>query len=116
MGLLGLGLAIVWRRAASSTSATQWATEIALVVLATIWFSPVAWAYYFTALAPPLAVVIGRRAEHPRLATVTAVVWLATLAMLGWPPARAAGFMLWATFFIGLAVVLSGRNHRCTIG
>ena len=116
LGAIGLALLFAWRRTAADTSPGQWAGEIALVVLATMWFSPVMWAYYFTAIAPPLAVALGRRDAHPRLARVTAGVWLATLVGLGWPPARVVGLMLWCTFYLGAVLVVSRPIDRCNVG
>ena len=40
VGLLGLAVLAAWRRPAEQLSISQWSTEIALVSLATLWFSP----------------------------------------------------------------------------
>jgi hypothetical protein len=104
-GLLGLGILGVCRRPAGKTSPGQWSTEIALVVLSTMWFSPVVWSYHNTAVVPALAVVIGREPRHRRAAWLTIALWLAAMALSGWPLARGLGAMLWTSlaFGVGLA-------------
>ncbi len=59
MSLLALAIVIYCRRPGRDLRPGQWATEIALVVLATLWFSPLVWSYHLTAALPALAVVFG---------------------------------------------------------
>ena len=60
MLLLALGIVIYCRRPGRELSPKQWSTEIALVVLATLWFSPLVWSYHITAALPALAVIFAR--------------------------------------------------------
>ena len=70
MLLLALGILIYCRRPGRDLSPKRWSTEIALVVLATLWFSPLVWSYHITAALPALAVIFARAApsilEWPR--------------------------------------------------
>lgn len=109
-GVLGLGIVGYCRRPADRLGTPQWATQIALVSLATLWFSPVAWSYHPTAAAPALAVILAQSPRRPRLARGVAAWWLASLALLGWPLARSAGAMLWTT--LGLGAILVGITPR----
>jgi hypothetical protein len=110
VALLGLGILFYCRRPGRSLDAAQWASEIALIALGTLWFSPVAWSYHFTAATPALAVIVARRAARPRLVWTVAVLWLAALASFGWPLARSFGAMLWTTLLVG-AVLVWGRGR-----
>ncbi len=103
--ILGLVVLVVCRRPSRTTSESRWSTEIAFIVLATLWFSPVAWSYHPTAATPALAVVLARKQSYPRLAWVTALVWLAAMALMGSDLARAVGEMLWTTIFLGTVLV-----------
>ena len=58
IGCLGLGMVTFCRRPGSQLSPGQWATEIALMLLATLWLSPVTWSYHPTAALPALAIVL----------------------------------------------------------
>ena len=57
MLLLALGIVIYCRRPDCKLSPKRWSAEIALVVLATLWFSPLVWSYHITAALPALAVI-----------------------------------------------------------
>ena len=105
MGLLGLGILVFCRRPGRDLSPDQWSAEIALLVLSTLWFSPLVWSYHPTAATPALAIVMARAAKHLRLAQTVAVVWLLSQILLGWPVARATGVLLWANLFVGGALV-----------
>ena len=104
-GALGLGVVFYCRRSGRLLAASRWATEIALVAIGTLWFSPVVWGYHFTAATLALAVISARRATHPRLAWTAAGLWLVTLASFGWRLARAFGAALWLTFPLGAILV-----------
>lgn len=105
VALIGLAGLAYCRRPGRTTSESQWATEIALLVLSTLWLSPVAWSYHATAATPALAVVMGRNPQYPRLGWATVVLWLAAMALMGWPLARAYGELLWATVLLGLILL-----------
>ena len=83
--------------------------EIALITLATLWFSPVAWSYHPTAAMPALAVTLSSRPKHPWLVWITVGTWLLGTALLGSQLARAAGELLWTTFALGSALLWSMR-------
>jgi len=114
MGLSALGLLALCRRPGRELSGGQWATEIALIVLATLWFSPVAWTYHFTAATPALAVVFSRNPPHKRLAWLAVVLWLAALALTGWNLARGFGEMLWISALIGVILVWTSPSRLAT--
>jgi hypothetical protein len=108
LAALGTGVLIVCRRPGSRTSMAQWSVEIPLVVLATLWLSPVAWCYHFTAVTPALAVTLAGKPAHPRLCWAAAALWLASLFLLCFDAARCAGAMFWAT--LALAGMLLGSS------
>lgn len=110
LALLGAGLLVACWKTGRRTSPVGWAREIALMALATLWFSPVAWSYHPTAVGPALAVVFSRHARQPRLAWLTGGVWLLGMALLGSQLGRAAGEMLWTTFALGVALLAASRE------
>jgi hypothetical protein len=116
MSLLALGIAVYCRRPGRATSPGRWSVEIALVILATVWFSPVMWSYHLTAVAPALAIVLCRLEKQHALAVVVAAVWLAALALLVWPVARAAGDMLWLSLLSGGLLVWITGNRDWGLG
>ena len=109
LGLLGLAIAVYCRRPGPATSPARWSHEIALVVLSTLWLSPVLWSYHPTAATPALAVVLGAAGRRTWLGWLTAVVWLAALSLLGFNLARLCGVLLWASLALGVALVVSWR-------
>lgn len=109
LGALGMGLLLLCRRSGSTTSPSQWATELAMVQLATVWFSPVAWSYHFTAATAALGVVLARGSRNPRLTWTLIVLWLISMALFGSLWARTVGAMCWMTFFLGAALVWTAR-------
>ena len=117
MGLLAGSLAYYWRKPAAGLSDQRKAGEVALVVLATMWFCPVVWSYHPTAGMPALAVVLSAGAGHGRLKPVVGITWLVAVLLLGLPHARAAGEFLWASLLLGAAVVMVTRHfalaRRC---
>jgi hypothetical protein len=104
-GLLGLGILWFCRRPACATSPEQWAREIALIVLAMLWFSPVVWSYHVTAATPALAIALARWREHSLVKWFLVAAWMASLVLLAWPIARAAGDLFWMGLLLGAAVV-----------
>ena len=112
-GIVGLGILFYCRRPGRSLDDRQWATEIALLALATLWLSPVVWSYHFTAATPALAVIGARRAERPRTAWGAAALWLFGLSLFGWRLARSFGAVLWIAFAVGAILVGSpSRTQR----
>jgi hypothetical protein len=88
MGSVAMGLVILCRRPGRELARCQWSTEIALIVLATTWFSPVVWTYHFTAATSALALVLSRNPPHKRLAWVAVCVWILGLGLTGRKLAR----------------------------
>jgi hypothetical protein len=103
MVLGAMVLRVLWRPA-GSLAPGDWAAEIAIVVLCTVWLSPVVWSYHLTAAVPALAVVMAGSSESRK--RVISLVWLVGMALFAVPLARAAGHMLWASLFLGGALVL----------
>ncbi len=112
LGGLGLVLLAVCRRPGHATSPAQWADEIALVTLATLWFSPVAWSYHPTAAMPAVAVFLGRMDRHPRLVWTVVVLWLVALSLTGSDLARAVGNLFWAHFLVGVLLIFTAPKDR----
>lgn len=110
LGVLGaLGAGVLWllKRPAYRLRPEDWSAEISLVLLCTVWFSPVVWSYHFSAALPALALLMARPG-HEASKRATAAVWIFALACFTIPLARAGGHMLWATFFIGAQVAIVG--------
>jgi hypothetical protein len=115
VGLLGLTILVFCRRSAASTTPAQWASEIALLAMATVYFSPVAWCYHHTAAFPILVVILGCWPQHPKIAWFTIVLWLLASILLGSELGRALGEMLWAELILGaLLLFTSGRSPAIT--
>ena len=103
MLLLALGILIYCRRPGCKLSPKQWSAEIALVVLATLWFSPLVWSYHITAAAG-----VGgdlRPRAHPRMAQATAALWVLSLFLMASSLARALGVTLWVDVLLGVILV-----------
>jgi hypothetical protein len=99
--LLGVGL-FCWPRGPEPPRASA---QIAMIVLATLWFSPVVWSYHLTAATPALAIVLAR-CRNRRLATALLVAaWLTALGLLCFPVVRAVGILLWLSLLTGAALV-----------
>lgn len=113
VGLLALAGAYYCRRSWPDTSRRQRSAEIALLLLATLWFSPVVWGYHPTAVTPALALVISRAPQYPRLCRGMALVWLAALALFAVPYARLLGHATLASLLLGAAVIWVSRPPHC---
>jgi hypothetical protein len=109
---LAFGIAFYCRRPAPMVSPAQSATEIALVTLSTLWFSPLVWSYHPTAALPALAVILGRSPCWPRLTQATAAWWIVSMALMGWPWARAVGVTFWTSMFLGVVLLYTARFLR----
>jgi len=101
LGALLAGMAAYCRRPGRELSADQWAGEIALIVLATLWFSPVVWGYHPTAAAPALAVIAAQRRKFPGPVWLVLGLWLAAMASHGSAVACGLGAMLWMSLCLG---------------
>jgi len=102
---LAFGVAAFCRRSRSRPGPDDVPAQIALVVLATLWFSPVVWSYHLTAATPALAIILYRLRHRQPAAWGVIVVWLAALGLLAWPLAKAAGLLLWLSLLAGLALM-----------
>lgn len=87
------------------TSPQQWSAEIALLLLATLWFSPVVWGYHPTSVVPALAIVVRKSSEYPWIGRGMVLVWLVTLVLFAVPGARLLGHVTVASLLLGAAVV-----------
>jgi len=114
-GLLGVGVLYYWRRPGRELTPDRWATEIALVSLATLWFSPLVWSYHPTASLPAIAVVFSRAPRYPRAALVMAALWLFSIAMMGVPIVRAHGVTLWMNLLLGAFLLVTARGACPTL-
>ena len=115
MGLLGLGVLFYWRLPGRDLPPDRWATEIALVSLATLWFSPLVWSYHPTAAVPAMAIVFSRAPRHPRVAQIMAALWIFSLIMMGVPTARALGVTLWMNLLLGVFLLFTTRGACPTL-
>jgi hypothetical protein len=105
--LIALPLLIFCRRPGRNLPPGQWSAEIALMSLATLWFSPVVWSYHPTAAMPAMAIVLSRGEQHKQLVWMVALLWLAAMALLGWNVARACGDLLWISLLLGVVLMLT---------
>ena len=110
--LLAMAVAAFCRRPEGETPAVQGPMEIALIVLATLWFSPVVWSYHLTAATPALAMLLTRHraAGRWRAIAIVVIVWPLALCLLAWPVARALGVLLWLSLLLGAALVRTRRS------
>jgi hypothetical protein len=111
MAALLVAMTFYCRRPGGLLSPRQWSNEIALVVLATLWFSPLVWSYHPTAALPALSVIFARAPQHSKLAILVALLWLASLALMGIPAARALGVTLWTNVLVGVFLLWTARDQ-----
>lgn len=97
-----LGGAILWicRRSARVTPVADQSTEVALIVLASLWFSPIAPSYHPIVVAPALALIVGRNSFRP-LGWAAVTLWILAMILHSLPVARAFGHVLWMTILLG---------------
>jgi hypothetical protein len=114
--MLALAAAIVYycRQPGSLMSPRQWGNEIALMLLATLWFSPLVWSYHPTAALPAMAMIYVRAPRHPRLAWALTLLWMASLALMGVPLARTLGVTLWMNLALGVFLVWTAYGEPRT--
>jgi hypothetical protein len=109
MALLVLAVGFVCRRPGRELSPGQWASENALIVLATLWFSPLVWSYHPTAATPALALILSRGSQHNWLSWTVGLLWLLGMVLLAWPVARTYGDLLWVSLLVGAVLVWTSR-------
>ncbi len=108
-GCVGLILVLgAWycRLPGSRITESRWATELALLILATLWLSPIAPSYHPIVALPALAVVCTRYAFRP-LGWFVLTLWILAMMLHAVPFARAFGHVLWTTMIIGIVLVVS---------
>jgi hypothetical protein len=104
-GVLAVALATVFRRPARRMSPSRWSTEIALLVLATLWFSPIVWSYHFLAALPAAALLLGRTWDHGRRPRLVVILGASVQGLFAWRLAMALGAVLWATLVLGATLL-----------
>jgi hypothetical protein len=112
MAVLGLGVAVYCRPAkprVGTEPGTLYpgsAAKIAMLTLATLWFSPVVWSYHFVAATPVLAVLLLRGRYRWQWVVPVVAVWAGALALLAFDVARVAGVLLWMSLLLGAGLAL----------
>lgn len=97
---LGAVVLYLLRRPGSALALPAWSAEISLVLLCTIWFSPVVWSYHPTAATPALAIVLWEK-RYCWPAWLIAALWLLSMALFAVPAVRVCGQMLWMSLLLG---------------
>jgi hypothetical protein len=115
MLLLILGIAIYCRQPSRVLLPRQWATEISLIVLSTLWFSPLVWSYHPTAALPALAVIFARAPRRPKLVLAVTALWMISLTLMGSPLARAMGVTFWMNLLSGVFLVWTAYGEAPTL-
>jgi len=105
MAILALGVAIYCRPVRWQTSPEQGSAKIAMMTLATIWFSPVVWSYHLVAATPVLAILFLRGRYRWQWVAPVVVVWAGSLVLLASDVARASGILLWLSLLLGAGLV-----------
>lgn len=106
---MGLGLLYFWRRRPGRMTPEDWGVEIAVVCLATIWFSPIVWSYHGTAVLPALAIICARHTQRRLEVYAVLGVWVLSLALLGVELARGYGELFWCSWFLAGALLWAQR-------
>lgn len=111
IGLLGI-LAWFGRHPAERLSAGRRAVEIALLALATLWFSPIVFGYHPVAATPALAVILGTSWERSRAKKAALLCWLVAMLLMIPATGRAAGVILWASLVLGFVLMATAAGSR----
>lgn len=106
MALLGVVVAIYCRPTSSRGGSEDMSNKIALLSLATLWFSPVVWSYHFVAATPALAILLMRCRYRSGWVLSIVGLWAGSLCLLGSNVARSAGVLLWMSLFLGVGLAL----------
>ena len=105
MAILALGVAIYCRPVRLQAWAEQGPAKIAMMTLATLWFSPVVWSYHLVAATPVLAILFLRGRYRWQWVVPVVAVWAGALGLLAFDVARAAGVLLWMSLLLGAGLV-----------
>ena len=107
------GLAVYCWPGAAGPLARKMPAIVAMIVLATVWFSPVVWSYHFSAATPALAILVDRCHKRNWLLTLLIVGWLASLGLLAFSLPRVLGVLLWTSLAVGAALAwLAPRDFQ----
>ncbi len=118
MAILALGVAIYCRPVRVRTDsnhgymvpdrvpAEEGPAKIAMMTLATLWFSPVVWSYHLVAATPALAILLLRGRYRWQWVVPVVVVWAGALGLLAFDAVRAAGVLLWMSLLLGAGLVV----------
>jgi hypothetical protein len=118
--ILALVMAVYCRPVTVTAWAEKGPAKIAMMMLATIWFSPVVWSYHFVAATPVLAILLLRGRYRWQWVLPVVVVWAGALALLASDTLRAAGVLLWMSLLLGAGLALfparadTVNNEYCT--
>jgi hypothetical protein len=112
MGLFALAVAIYCRPVPAAAWPAQGPAKIAMMVLATLWFSPVTWSYHYVAATPAVALLLHRARYRLGYVLPVLVAWCAPLALLAFPACRAAGALLWMSVLVGLGMLAISQVTR----
>ncbi len=106
MAILALGVAIYCRPVSSQAWPEQGPAKIAMMTLATLWFSPVVWSYHLVAATPVLAILLLRGRYRWQWVLPAVAVWAGAISLLAFDAARAAGVLLWMSLLVGAGLVV----------
>ena len=106
MAILALGVAIYCRPVGSQAWPQQGPAKIAMMTLATLWFSPVVWSYHFVAATPVLAILFLRARYRWQWVAPIVIVWIGGLSLLALDVARVSGVLLWMSLLVGAGLVV----------
>jgi len=106
LAILALGVAIYCRPVKLQAWAERGPAKIAMMTLATVWFSPVVWSYHFVAATPVLAILLMRGRYRWQWVAPVVVVWAGALGLLAFDTARTAGVLLWMSLLLGAGLVV----------
>lgn len=102
-GCSGLWLAWALRQRWYTLRRVDLGRDIALVCLATAWFSPVVWSYHFIVATPALGLILWHWWAKRNIAiTLLLSAWMLTEALYGVYWVRAYGVMLWMSGLVGV--------------
>jgi len=105
MAILAVAVAIYCRPVRSQAWPEQGPAKIAMMTLATVWFSPVVWSYHLVAATPVLAILFVRGRYRWQWVAPVVAVWAGSLVLLASDVARASGILLWMSLLLGAGLV-----------
>ncbi len=111
---LAAAIALALRRPGHELTPAEWGGEIALLLLCTVWFSPVVWSYHPTAVVPALALIMSQP-RFERSKRVVTLFWIVGVALFTVPLARAAGHMLLTSCFLGAVLLWTMHRNRALL-